>query len=662
MEGFTPSDRRPSRRTPETVTPNALPGIQGLFVAPSSYAELSKPELVDEHGMRVKPGGLLARAAAASLQRRRLQDRRLLTPNAALDAGLGDWACQTIEDARAQQDWARRTALWLKTEPGLRAAADFDEVRACGPLYGGTAAADLHTNVYRTGGGHLSPPIDVEAWRILERSLAPVTEPSTLRVPRGSAHGYPTFVTSDDDLYAHVSLGIELEAAAGSGRFLNVMAEVERLCPSGVGHFILTNTRLQHIKKAQAVHSWGPDGRLYKTGESSGVFPRTRLVRMVSTAVNEACRPVVQMRTDAYKTGTLGHCFSHGKRDVTLVVIQNVWKAARRRWGARACVVSSDLSNMDDTVGANHIVDAGRYLHYTPAVAYITSWLQEQPLLGGALYSGDEGFLFSRNMGVLSGQIATSQLDTAIRFSAGLDCLMAAGAFDSYAALEQAFTDQEAMTLVQGDDWLYIGPSFDRDKFIARSAVLGFKEKVEDYPVFLKTWYDPDRGAASGFASRAAVRTFTRERRAAGPLMEAFATGLRFQMAQADPNIDFYYQGARSVVPYLSEFPHWQGLLMLPFKYPGQFERELATPQGISKFRDALEVLQQHDAIQNVMRRLAQALPVIRSDAFQSKFDTYVDRTDRPGDWRAYLRRFRSERDTPYYERELEAAEGKLND
>lgn len=343
MTAFAITDNRPSKRNPQTNEPGNVPLEDGYYVASAAVTLDKASTAVDERGERLKPGALLARAAFMSLSRRRLLSRRLLTPGAAIDAGYGDLSCQTRDQARLQQDANRQLAFQLKSDTGLRAALDSDEARAAGPLYGGTASCDLHTGVWKA-----SDPagrIDEAAWRVFTNCLGPRAAPSTLRAPRGTAHGYPSFNTTDADLLAHVALGIEAETAAATGGFKRLVQEVEDTCPSGVGFFVLANTRVQHIKKAQPLHDWGPDGWLHQVGTTTGIFPRNRLVRMVPTWVNEACRPEVQTATDRYKTGPLGHCFSHGRRNVTLRLMTIALHAARRRWGPRARIISASTRN-----------------------------------------------------------------------------------------------------------------------------------------------------------------------------------------------------------------------------------------------------------------------------------------------------------------------------
>lgn len=653
MDSFSIPDRRPPKRSPFTVRPENLKTEPGLFVGQSRYLELEVPVRVEERGERVESSDLKAGAVAMSLQRRHLTDRAMITPSALITAGRGDLSCQTLADAERQQSVNRQVAASFSGSGRLYDQAVFDEISKAGPVYGGTASSDLHSGTWTSQPG--TSRIDAEAWAIFTRCMHRLdTPPSSLRVPRGTAHGYPTFTTADDDLLAHVALGMDLHQAAGAGRLSDMIGEVESLCPSGVGLFILANTRTQNIRKAQKIHAFGAGGVLHHVGDSEGVFPRTRLVRMVPTFVNEACRPTVQQRTDAYKAGPLGHCFSHGRSEITLAVMSNSWALSRRRT-KRTKLVTSDLTNMDDTVSAVHLKDAFNALKYDRGTSVISEWLIEQPMMGGALYGGDSGFLFSRNLGVLSGQIATSQLDTVIRFAASLHCLMAAGAFSSYSKLEAALYDRTALILVQGDDWLYIGPEFNEDAFIVASTALGFTERVEDYPVFLKTWYDLQNQRAHGLAVRSMIRSQTRERKAAGPLMEAFATGLRFEVSRNDPLHSDFFELARQTVPYLQEFKHWSQLLHLPFKFPGQFERELKTPQGVESFRDALDVLKQADVVEGFLARLAKALPTLKTDTFKERFDKYttVDRS-RPGDWRKYLTRYRSQRDSPKLNLELE--------
>jgi hypothetical protein len=111
--------------------------------------------------------------------------------------------------------------------------------------------------------------------------------------------------------------------------------------------------------------------------------------------------------------------------------------------------------------------------------------------------------------------------------AAGLG-LTVRGAFDALKAGRWAL-------LVSGDDTLLVlPPNFSRTAYLDVGASHGFTRKLEDYPVFLMTWLNPD-GSEHGLASRAAMRTVTAERRPAGPHAELLGARMRWEKARGDP-------------------------------------------------------------------------------------------------------------------------------
>jgi hypothetical protein len=160
------------------------------------------------------------------------------------------------------------------------------------------------------------------------------------------------------------------------------------------------------------------------------------------------------------------------------------------------------------------------------------------PVIGGPIRAGEAGFVYGTDRGVVSGRIDTSGVDTQVNFGISLDALFSGGGHGARSTMD---AEGKGLLLVQGDDTLGTALPFNKDAYLERIKSFGVSVKFEEYPVFLKVWHEA-RGVFFNLASRACLRSLSRERRAAGRWSELLSSAVRWAVCEKDPFFKFFFQ------------------------------------------------------------------------------------------------------------------------
>lgn len=375
----------------------------------------------------------------------------------------------------------------------------------------------------------LAEPVSPVIWRHLNAQVGaqPATLPSR-SVTKFSNHGDPTWRKSLEDQIAHIamSLGIKTwDDVLARNREMGELIDRGGLPADPTG---ILFSRTGPNRKPTALRAF-IKGILTTIGEANGYFCRRRHVKGVPTWLNEVVRREVMNAYDTAKA----NCpwLNHSTPQATLTKIRDFsTRTGYELW-------SDDATNFDDTVSIVHqndLVDhvLARFLgEKTALYKHLTTRIG---LLTGPVNENYRAFVWDRRGGVLSGVVSTTLEGSLINAACVLSSL-AAGYHVSPSTICEWHAKRKFLMLIAGDDTLLVIPrGLDKDAYVAQATAHGFVRKLETYPVFLMTWYDPpDRW--HGIAARALMRTATRERPAAGPATELFGTWARWERCQADP-------------------------------------------------------------------------------------------------------------------------------
>jgi len=354
------------------------------------------------------------------------------------------------------------------------------------------------------------------------------------------------------------------------------------------------------------------------------MFPRRRHVRGVPTFLNEILRPTVMARTASLKRH---YFYSHSTAELSQRKLLEIWRRMEAD-GTTPHLLSDDISGFDTSVPAEHLRQINHSMKgLTDLERYALDLLVEAPVISGPLHQGDHGYIYSRKGVLPSGSIDTALTGTRINLCCVIDCY-AAGMGWSVSESIEAFEQQRWGVLLLGDDTcLVVDARLDRDAYTKRALELGYKRRLEEYPVFLMTWLGLN-SPPFGLSSRAAIRTASREHLAAGPVTELLATWIRWARCLADPTFEQHWRLIRRNPLFeehgISEFDDLRRICEQPWVQDA-FAKEVSQPQGDERWTALLADLTEHGLSNLGEERRALAL-LQRIGGVRNLADTHRDR------------------------------------
>lgn len=355
----------------------------------------------------------------------------------------------------------------------------------------------------------------------IRRGEAPV------RIKKFTNHGDPTWGSSIEDHALHFKMA---EVLATTGDLPSLWARVRSITGDDLGDLPVMTTFSRSGMSAKPVPLLVRSGSEYTyAGEAVGMFCRRRQVRGFSTAVNEAVRPGVARAQYTLKQHP---CYAHSTRENTL----------RKMLDARArgasVLYSDDASSFDLTASAR-VLDQVRGMYRRVLTPEEARLLTDAAVVPFTFSDAGGGVRVVPRRGVLaSGQVTTTLDGTLLNILSLLHGLAHGWGIKPVDAARQ-WLEGRFLLLVQGDDSLMmVERPIDEARYVESLAELGFKRKLERYPVFLMTWYDLDKASFYNSPARAACRSVTRERPAAGPACELFGIASRWSLCVGAPAYD----------------------------------------------------------------------------------------------------------------------------
>jgi hypothetical protein len=286
---------------------------------------------------------------------------------------------------------------------------------------------------------------------------------------------------------------------------------------------------------------------------------------------------------------------NHSTPDETSLKVRNFLRgnADMRIW-------SDDISGFDDSVCFRHQQDLadGVLVHWLGAgLTDLYKHTSTMPLVSGPCAQGDRAYLWRRRGAILSGLITTTTEGTLINLACVISCVASSLYGGDVSAAITGHALGKWAALVQGDDTLLMAPKgLDPLRYAAAARRHGLTRELQDYPVFLMTWYGPG-SSWHGLSSRAVMKTATREHDAPGPATELFGAAVRWHRCRNDPLFLEMWDLARGN-PLFERFgvqtPGQLQSAAAEGAVVSMMETEIAGPQGSDRWGQLLEDLQRN--------------------------------------------------------------------
>lgn len=520
-------------RAPLTRTVESLSSAPQLALTASPLDVYVLPHRIQRPGKRVTR---LPPSVKFGLSRRLMIHHEEQCAADAIASGSCDWAAPDLESARRLLSSAGSLYLKVASSNSALAAVEAGELEKFVFEKGLSAGWSVLPDLFAR-----PPPrmdFDIEALNMVADAINSMAhfEPPPPTAKRGTNHSWPTYRNDHVDHLVHFAMASYLEEGLSEGGIHVVEARLAEIgAISGLNELrlppcALLLTRTGPLRKP-TVYSAFREGVLCEVAQGTGWDCRHRHVKAHPTLLNEVLRPHSWTASERLKASWLGHSFSHGSAwDNFLKVKRLQGLALETSKGIRP--VSDDASNFDDSTARRHMIRVYEGLPYPQKIKELFKWLLDLPVLAGSLFEGDTAFLYQRDSGVLSGIIDTSFFDSVLNFCIAATCLRHALKMTPPSFYDGLRAGQISL-LVQGDDTLIIAPTFDLDVYTTTAALLGYKRSPQSHALFLKTWMGGSKPHT--LATRAFMRSCTRERRAAGQWSEALAVVVRFALCQGDP-------------------------------------------------------------------------------------------------------------------------------
>lgn len=533
------------RRLPTSVDPRAMGGAPDLGVAPLSLEHLPAEE---QNPVAIK-GSRQAEVPPAlrvGMRSRFMRAHETILPSAIINDGSAD---HSMPDMRAAADLAssmRALAMMMSASavrsPASIYAAHAEELERYIPLYGYYGGWDLALPNQRAHAGELPDQAFFN-----ELASACASAPSTGVQPKrvvtvGTNHGWPSFLSSPDDHLLHFAMAaecLEQGSLAATERVARDAARFAGLTGAMREPVFNTMSRTGFLRKELTYYSWDIRGRLCPVVRARGYSCRRRRVMGAPTWINEIARADIMATTAALKRSRLGALFHHRDSMHTGAKIAKMLASARS-FDASATVFSDDAAAFDDSCSLALIKRALDSMPLSALTRQVLAWQDDvSGILQGPLHRDDDAFVADRLSGLMSGTIPTTLLGSWINWSVACSCY-AAGLGLTPRRMIEWMERGRAFVLVQGDDTLNIGPRPDPEAYVEEGRRLGFERSLSPHPIFLKVWYGGRMPHT--LASRAAMASSTRERRAAGECHELLGALPRWWAARADPAFNTFFR------------------------------------------------------------------------------------------------------------------------
>lgn len=498
---------------------------------------IPEPVFVDERLEVAPPPGDPITWGPLALWRRAVGRIKPEVPEPGGTVFCQNWA--DIDHAISALDWLKGALSSVTSLPTGVMEAELDNLKK----------AVLETG--HSGDGHISPEgitntedigasgmAAFAAWFHDVRRAAPKVSDweLDLSVVRGTAHGWPSYVSGSDpgtdvDLACHIWLAGGLSAFGGD--ILAFAAHIEeRIGTLGAPVSAIMFSRSGPMAKPTPHFVLGarPDA-LVRMGYSTGVFSRERQVFAVPTFVNLFLRRSATVVKNVLR---LSPSFKHttGADFAAVLDTQPHLK-----------FFSEDISGFDRSVTRRMQTDLLNMV-YSPLMseAERTAYdqLQDLPVLAPPLDTKTEAFLYQRSGMTISGSIFTTNDGTILNVAS-------IGAAVAYAlqvpeseiwGLKGARWD----AYVLGDDCVIGMDQHDvltRERYLKKRRASGFKTELFEGAVFLMNSVLPGRrgtpSTSVGVLARAVSKTFFREQPSRSILVDQLGLYVRWERCQGHP-------------------------------------------------------------------------------------------------------------------------------